>query len=96
MHKKELNEKDYYKLLKKVRENQLKEHLVLIHKRPFIGYKESDLEKIFKVKKVATSTEPDTKKTAKFSTQVTGSPRKDKNFLSNVFKFFSKEKIRKS
>lgn len=92
-HKKELNEKDYYKLLKKVRENQLKEHLVLIHKRPFIGYKESDLEKIFKVKKVATiSTEPDTKKTAKFSTQVTGSPRKDKNFLSNVFKFFQKKK----
>ena len=92
-HKKELNEKDYYKLLKKVRENQLKEHLVLIHKRPFIGYKESDLEKIFKVKKVTkASMESDTKKTNKFSTQVTGSPRKDKNFLSNVFKFFQKKK----
>lgn len=92
-HKKELNEKDYYKVLKKVRENQLKEHLVLIHKRPFIGYKESELERIFKIKKVdKASVELKTKKTSKFSTQVTGSPKKDKNFLSNVFKFFQKKK----
>ena len=36
--------------------------------------------------------ESDTEKTTRFSTQVTGSPRKDKNFLSNVFKFFQKKK----
>lgn len=97
--KHKLNIKNYQKMLKKVRDNQLQEHLVLIHKRPYAGYKESELEKLFEIKKVVKiSAEPrNTKKTTKttakleVSPQVTRSPKEDKNFLSNVLKLFRKK-----
>lgn len=97
--KNKLNIKNYQKMLKKVRDNQLQEHLVLVHKRPYAGYKETELEKLFEIKKVVkVSAEPkNTKKTTKatakleVSPQVTRSPKEDKNFLSNVLKLFRKK-----